>query len=88
MEQLIEALKNNKNNLLYFYNKNCGHCKQLQPKISLLENKNIGKFFQYDTHKNVGISNAFEIDFVPTLIVIENKKYKKLEGFKEIEKFF
>ena len=61
MEQLIEALKNNKNNLLYFYNKNCGHCKQLQPKINLLENKNIGKFFQYDTHKNVGISNAFEI---------------------------
>jgi len=88
MEQLIEALKNNKNNLLYFYNNSCGNCKKLLSKVKIMENKNPESFFQFNTHEHTKISDSFDIEYVPTLIVIENKKYKKLEGYKKIKKFY
>ena len=88
MEQLIEALKNNKNNILYFYNNSCGHCEKLLPKVKIMESKNPASFFQFNTHEHTDISNAFDIEYVPTLIVVENKKYKKLEGYNKIKEFY
>ena len=88
MEKLIEALRSNKNSILYFYNKNCGHCKQLRPKLKIMESTHPKNFFQFNTEEHTDISDAFEVEFVPTLIVIENKKYKRLEGYKRIEKFY
>ena len=88
MEQLIEALKNNKNNILYFYNNSCGHCEKLLPKVKIMESKNPASFFQFNTHEHTDISNAFDIEYVPTLIVVENKKYKRFEGYKKIKKFY
>ena len=88
MESLIEALKADKKSIIYFYNNACGHCKQLQPKIKIMESTNPENFFQYNTHENTDISNAFKIEYVPTLVVVENKKYKKLEGYKKIKEFY
>ena len=88
MESLIEALKADKKSIIYFYNNACGHCKQLHPKIKIMESTNPENFFQYNTHENTDISNAFKIEYVPTLVVVENKKYKKLEGYKKIKEFY
>lgn len=88
MEKLIESLKNNNKNVIYFYNDACGHCKQLKPQITLLENKHPNNFFQFNTHEDIEVSNTFSIEYVPTLVVVENKKYRKLEGFKKIEEFY
>ena len=88
MESLIEALKADKKSIIYFYNNACGHCKQLHPKIKIMESTNPENFFQYNTHENTDISNAFNIEYVPTLVVVENKKYKKLEGYKKIKEFY
>ena len=53
-----------------------------------MESTNPENFFQYNTHENTDISNAFKIEYVPTLVVVENKKYKKLEGYKKIKEFY
>ena len=88
MEKLIEALRSNKNSILYFYNNSCKHCKQLRPKLKIMESTHHHNFFQFNTEEHTDISNAFDVEFVPTLIVVENKKYKRLEGGEEIEKFY
>ena len=88
MESLIEALKADKKSIIYFYNNACGHCKQLHPKIKIMESTNPENFFQFNTHEHTDISNAFDVEYVPTLIVVENKKYKKLEGYKKIKNFY
>ena len=88
MESLIEALKADKKSIIYFYNNACGHCKQLHPNIKIMESTNPENFFQYNTHENTDISNAFNIEYVPTLVVVENKKYKKLEGYNKIKEFY
>ena len=88
MEKLIESLKNNNKSILYFYNNSCGHCEKLLPKVKIMESKSPKCFFQFNTHEHTDISNSFEVEYVPTLIIVENKKYKKLEGYKKIKDFF
>ena len=88
MERLIENIKNNKKSILYFYSKSCRHCKELKPKINLLEAKNKENYFAFNIYEDEKISDSFKIEYVPTLVIVENKKITKLEGYEEIEKFY
>ena len=53
-----------------------------------MESKNPLNFFQFNTHEHTDISDAFEIEYVPTLIIVENKKFKKFEGYKKVEEIY
>ena len=56
--------------------------------MNLLEIKNKNSFFSINTHENEKLTEKFKVEFVPTLIIIENKKVTKLEGSKKIEEFY
>ena len=88
MERLIDNIKNNKKSIIYFYSKSCSHCKELKPKINLLEAKNKENYFAFNIYEDEKISDSFKIEYVPTLVIVENKKITKLEGYEEIEKFY
>ena len=88
MERLIENIKNNKKSIIYFYSKSCRHCKELKPKINILEAKNKENYFSINIYEDEKISDSFKIEYVPTLVIVENKKITKLEGYEEIEKFY
>ena len=88
MKKLLETIRNNKKTVVYFHNESCGHCKLLQPKINLLEEKNKDNFFSIDTHENEKLTEKFKVEFVPTIIIIENKNVTKLEGSKKIEELY
>ena len=40
------------------------------------------------THKNERLTEKFKVEFVPTVVIIDNKKIIKLEGSKKIEEFY
>ena len=86
MKKLLETIRNNKKTVVYFHNESGGHCKLLQPKINLLEDKD--NFFSIDTHENEKLTEKFKVEFVPTIIIIENKNVTKLEGSKKIEELY
>ena len=88
MKELAERIRNNKKTLLYFHNNACGHCKEIKPKIDLLESKNKGDLFMVNTFEQEDITTKFKVEFVPTLVIIENEEVTKLEGFKKIEEFY
>lgn len=88
MKNLLENLRNSKKSVVYFHNNACGHCKLLQPKVNLLEEKYKDNFFSINTHENEDITEKFKVEFVPTLVIIENKKVVKLEGSKKIEELY
>ena len=88
MKKLLETIRNNKKTVVYFHNESCGHCKLLQPKINLLEEKNKDNFFSINTHENEKLTEKFKVEFVPTIIIIENKNVTKLEGSKKIEELY
>ena len=88
MKKISEILRSHKKVIVYFHNNSCGHCKLLQPKVNLLEAKNKNSFFSINTHENEKLTEKFKVEFVPTLIIIENKKVTKLEGSKKIEEFY
>tara|TARA_B100000131_G_C17705774_1_gene446627 strand:+ start:76 stop:381 length:306 start_codon:yes stop_codon:yes gene_type:complete len=88
MKKLLETIRNSKKTVVYFHNESCGHCKLLQPKINLLEEKNKDNFFSINTHENEKLTEKFKVEFVPTIIIIENKNVTKLEGSKKIEELY
>ena len=88
MKKISDYIRENKKVVVYFHNESCGHCKLLQPKIKLLEVKNNDSFFSVDTHKNEKLTEKFKVEFVPTIIIIDNKTITKLEGSKKIEELY
>lgn len=87
-EKIIKKLKESGKTLLYFHNNACGLCKQIQPKINLLEGKNKDNFFSINTYENEKLTDLLKVEYVPTLIIVENKKYKKLQGSIQINEFY
>tara|TARA_Y100000034_G_scaffold127791_1_gene181262 strand:+ start:1455 stop:1763 length:309 start_codon:yes stop_codon:yes gene_type:complete len=88
MKNLVKSLKSKNQTILYFYNKSCEHCGRLKPKIKLLESKNPQNFFLFNTYKDEEISESFQIEYIPTLIIVENKEITKLEGYEQVEQFY
>ncbi|MDQ5983483.1 MAG: Thioredoxin 2 [Eubacteriales bacterium SKADARSKE-1] len=61
--------------LIDFFASWCGHCKMLAPVIDMIANEvdNV-KICKLDIDKESDIAKSFQIDVVPTLVLIKNNK--------------
>jgi thioredoxin 1 len=61
--------------LIDFFASWCGHCKMLSPVIDMIANEvdNV-KICKLDIDKESDIAKSFQIDVVPTLVLIKNNK--------------
>lgn len=90
LSQLKEILKNKDKSLLFFYADYCEACHETRPIMeqikSIMSDYNSYEL-DIDDAKNDEVSDAFEIDYMPTLIVINESGYKKHEGQRKIIKY-
>jgi len=90
LSQLKEILKNKEKSLLFFYADYCEACHEARPIMEQI--KNIMSNYNFydldiDDAKNDEISDAFKIDYMPTLIIVNENGYKKYEGQRKITKY-
>jgi thioredoxin 1 len=73
--------------MLYFTSKKCGACKMLTPKLNrLVENKGYNNWYNIDIDQHELLGNQFKVEFIPTIIVLNNgKEIKRATGIKNIE---
>ena len=78
----FENLLNEKGNFyLYFYSPTCDACKAIKPQLKSI-NESIHPI---EGDKFDDIVDAFEIEYYPALVRIQNKKGTLYEGQKKIE---
>ena len=78
----FENLLNEKGNFyLYFYSPTCDACKAIKPQLKSI-NESIHPI---EGDKFDDIADAFEIEYYPSLVRIQNKKGTLYEGQKKIE---
>ena len=78
----FENLLNEKGNFyLYFYSRTCNACKVIKPQLKAI-NESIHPI---EGDKFDDIADAFEIEYYPALVRIQNKKGTLYEGQKKIE---
>ena len=78
----FENLLNEKGNFyLYFYSPTCDACKAIKPQLKSI-NESIHPI---EGDKFDDITDAFEIEYYPALVRIQNKKGTLYEGQKKIE---
>ena len=90
LSQLKEILKNKEKSLLFFYADYCEACHETRPIIEQIKGIMPDyKFYDLDIDdaKNDEVSDAFEIDYMPTLIIVNESGYKKYEGQRKITKY-
>lgn len=73
-----DILNNQNKVFVLFYNKNCGHCKELKPVWEKVEANNDNTMTSVDLTnsdaKTEEVSKKFNITAYPTMLVIENGK--------------
>ena len=77
--------------LIYFYKENCSWCSKFEKTWNKLKkNKNI-KFMKVNGPKNKKMNEKFNIEYYPTLILLENEKeptmYEGERNYKSLRKF-
>ena len=78
----FENLLNEKGNFyLYFYSPTCDACKAIKPQLKSI-NESIHPI---EGDKFDDLADAFEIEYYPALVRIQNKKGTLYEGQKKIE---
>lgn len=90
LSQLKEILKNKEKSLLFFYADYCEACHETRPTMEQIrEIMSDYKFYDLDIDdaKNDEVSDAFKIDYMPTLIIVNENGYKKYEGQRKITKY-
>ena len=71
------------NEILYFYSPNCSQCREATESLKILDNKFNVRYIDGD--KNPELSRKYNIEFYPTVIVLDNKN-NKLEYFSGAKK--
>ena len=69
--------------ILYFYSPNCVQCREATESLKILDNKFNVRYINGD--KNPEISRKYNIEFYPTVIVLDNEN-NKLEHFSGVKK--
>jgi hypothetical protein len=90
LNQLKEILKNKEKSLLFFYADYCEACHDTRPIMEQIKwIMPDYKFYDLDVDdaKNDEVTEMFEIDYMPTLIIINETGYKKYEGQRKIIKY-
>ena len=71
------------NEILYFYSPNCSQCREVTELLKTLDNKSNIRYIDGD--KNTEISRKYNIEFYPTVIVLDNQN-NILEDFSGAKK--
>lgn len=70
-------------NITFFYNDECGKCADLKP-LMLEFNKNLG-IKMVNTHEEEIITENYDVQWVPTLVIEDQNGKHKFEGPEEIK---
>jgi len=72
---------------LYFGAPWCSHCKFIEPRLKVLsESMNSAKWLKINTDEHEALSDQYNIDFLPTIVVLQNgKEIKRASGIKNIQ---
>lgn len=85
---LIENLEKKNNLILYFNSGGCGPCMQAKPLVQKIAESKKGYVYADITEGSEG-SNELEkfcdVEFYPTLVIIENNKVNRYVGINEIK---
>ena len=73
-------------NITFFYTDECGKCTELKPLVNEF-NKHLG-VKMVNTYKEELITEAYDVMWVPTLIIEDKTGKHKFEGVEEIKEFF
>jgi thiol-disulfide isomerase/thioredoxin len=90
LNKLKEILKNKEKSLLFFYADYCDACHETRPIMEQIKDNMSGYNFynlDIDDANNDDVSDAFKIDYMPTLIIVNENGYKKYEGQRKITKY-
>lgn len=73
--------------ILYFTSKGCGACNMLTPKLTrLVESKGYDNWHSIDIDAYESLGEQFKVEFIPTVIVLNNgKEVRRATGIKNIE---
>lgn len=82
MGNFSEIINKNKIVLVDFSAEWCGPCKTLAPMLKEVKNKvgNNANIIKIDIDKNPGLTNFYQIQSVPTLLLFKNGKLKWRES--------
>jgi thiol-disulfide isomerase/thioredoxin len=69
--------------VIYFYNNECSKCAELKPVITEFSNA-IG-IEMVNTHEDELITEAYEIEWVPTLVIEDQNGKHHFDGINEIK---
>lgn len=86
---LKESIQRKEKSLLFFNASWCGVCKDVNPIVEQIrESKQGYKFYNMniEDRNTEEISEIFDIDYIPTLVVISETGYKTYEGKHQIKK--
>jgi thioredoxin-related protein len=78
---LLSAVFSFAGDLLFFYDESCGYCK-LQAE-ELLKNRDcvsMHRVFLVEINKHREMARKWNVSFVPTMFLVENGRYRKVEG--------
>ena len=70
-------------NITFFYNNECGKCKEIKPIVSEFA-KPLG-IKMINTYDEELITESFDIEWVPTLVIEDENGKHKFEGVEEIK---
>jgi thiol-disulfide isomerase/thioredoxin len=70
-------------NITFFYNDECGKCADLKP-LMIEFNKNLG-IKMINTHEEEIITENYDVQWVPTLVIEDQNGKHKFEGPEEIK---
>ena len=86
---LKESIKRKKKSLLFFNAPWCPACVEMRPIIEQIKNSKPDYMF-YDLNtddKNTkDLEDVFEVDYLPSLVVISETGYKEYSGARQIKK--
>lgn len=67
----------------------CGQCKLLKPKVDKYVESNNIKIYRVEegSYNSEALMDRFNIEFYPTLVVVEGNSHKKIVGYDKIVQY-
>jgi thiol-disulfide isomerase/thioredoxin len=86
---LKESIQRKEKSLLFFNASWCGACAEMRPVIEQIRINHPGyKFYslESDDENTRDLEELFEVDYIPSLVVISETGYKEYSGARQIKK--
>jgi len=82
---LKESIKRKEKSLLFFNASWCPACQEIKPVIEQIKQSRPDYKF-YNIEGDEDLEELFEIDYLPSLVVISETSYKEYSGARQIKK--